>query len=285
MGAVVGLILGAGLLLIWMSMWPSTPRPPRTPDWYIRLDDDLRHANMGAVTPRALLGMSLGLASVVALVLLALTGVPAIAACFAAMAFAAPLTVVRSRARRRRDQVRELWPDVVDHVASAVRAGMSLPEALSQLALRGPDSLRPQFAQFSWDYRASGHFDESLDALKDRMADPVADRIVESLRLTRDVGGTDLGKLLSTLSAFLRDDNRTRGELVARQSWTIAGAKLAVAAPWIILAFLGTRPEAAQAYNSTTGAFVLISGGVASLVAYQIMVRIGRLPREPRVLR
>ncbi len=35
-----------------------------------------------------------------------------------------------ARARRRRGRLRELWPEAVDNLASAVRAGLSLPEAL-----------------------------------------------------------------------------------------------------------------------------------------------------------
>ena len=117
------------------------------------------------------------------------------------------------------------------------------------------------------------------------MADPVADRIVEALRLTRDVGGTDLGRLLRTLASFLREDVRTRGELEARQSWTVNAARLAVAAPWIVLALLSTRAAAAAAYNTPAGAVVLVGGGVCTVVAYLLMLRIARLPDDPRVLR
>jgi len=113
----------------------------------------------------------------------------------------------------------------------------------------------------------------------------VADRIVEALRLTRDVGGNDLGRLLRTLAQFLREDLRTRGELEARQSWTVAGARLAVAAPWVVLAMLSTRPGTAEAFNTAVGAVVLAFGAIASLVAYRLMLRIGRLPEEARVLR
>ena len=130
-----------------------------------------------------------------------------------------------------------------------------------------------------------GRFGESLDALKARLADPVADRIVEALRLTRDVGGTDLGRLLRTLSTFLREDVRTRGELEARQSWTVNAARLAVAAPWIVLALLATRPEAAAAYDTPAGLAVLAVGGACTVVAYLVMLRIARLPDDPRVLR
>ena len=74
-----------------------------------------------------------------------------------------------------------------------------------------------------------------LDRLKDRLADPVGDRVVEGLRIAREVGGGDLGRLLRNLSGYLRDDARTRSELEARQAWTVNGARLAVAAPWLVL--------------------------------------------------
>ena len=138
---------------------------------------------------------------------------------------------------------------------------------------------------FARDYRASGRFTEALDLLKARLADPVADRIIEALRITREVGGTDLGRLLRTLSQFLRDDLRARGELEARQSWTVNGARLAAAAPWVVLAMLSTQSTTIQAYNSATGVLVLLIGAAASLIAYQAMVRLGRLPEDVRVLR
>jgi tight adherence protein B len=87
------------------------------------------------------------------------------------------------------------------------------------------------------------------------------------------------------LADFLRDSARTRSELEARQSWTVNAARLAVAAPWIILMLLATRPEAVAAYNTASGAAVLLGGLVVSLVCYRLMLRIGSLPEEERVLR
>ena len=52
----------------------------------------------------------------------------------------------------------------------------------------------------------------------------------------------------------------------------------------MVLAFLSTRPETAAAYNSRTGLILLAAGFVVSLLAYQAMKRIGRLPAEPRVI-
>src|SRR5690606_16519530 len=178
-----------------------------------------------------------------------------------------------------------VWPEVVDDLVSAIRAGMSLPEALMSLAERGPEEVRPAFARFGEDYRATGRFADALEQLKARLADPVADRIVEALRITREVGGTDLVRLLRTLGTLLREDLRTRGELEARQSWTVNGARLATAAPWVVLLMLSTRPETAAAFNSTVGAIILAFGAGVSVFAYWLMVRLGRLPGEVRVLR
>ena len=207
-----------------------------------------------------------------------------VALVFGAMGGYLPLAVLKGRARRRQREFAEVWPEAVDNLASAVRAGMSLPEALAALSERGPEPLRDAFAGFALDYQVSGRFADSLDRLKDRLADPVGDRVVESLRVAREVGGGDLGRLLRSLSGFLRDDARTRSELEARQSWTVNGARLAVAAPWLVLLLMCFQPEVIQRYSTGSGVIVLIGGAVLCVIAYRAMVRIGRLPAERRIL-
>lgn len=286
-GALWGLLLGLGLSLVWWSWWPTPPRREQNRVWgpWQRLCDDLTLSGIRGLGPWTLLAGCLLAASVVLVLVLALTRVPAVALAFALIAGYTPLAYVSARARRRRTEQRDVWPDVVDHVASAVRAGLALPEALIQLAERGPETLRPQFAAFAHDYRATGLFSESLDQLKERLADPVGDRLIEALRLAREVGGSDLGRVLRALSMFLREDAHSRAELEARQSWTVNAARLAMAAPWVVLLLLATRGTALQAYREPSGVVVLVVGGVLSVAAYRVMVRIGRLPHEQRVLR
>ena len=228
--------------------------------------------------------VSMATAVVVGLAVTAITATPVLGLCAMLVAGYVPTWYVRRRGRRRLAVLREVWPDVVDHLRSAIRAGMGLPEALMQLQYRGPEALRPAFGQFAADYRASGQLHGSLTFLKDRLADPVADNIVEALRVTREVGGTDLGKLLGTLSSFLRENERTRSELEARQSWTVNAARLSVAAPWLVLALMSTQPMAVEAYNTASGAVVLLGGLAVSVIAYRLMLRLGALPTERRVL-
>ncbi len=284
MGALLGLALGVGLLLVWRSgarrgIARTTPN-----GWSARRTLLLRQAGVGGVDSGQLLAVQVGSAAAAFVMVAVLTASATISACFAIFGFAAPSALVSRLRRRRTTELREIWPEVVDNLTSAVRAGLSLPAALSSLGVRGPEQLRAPFARFGSRYRSSGRFMHCLDMLKDDLADPVADRICETLRVAREVGGTDLGRVLRTLSTFLREDARTRAELETRQGWTVNAARLAVAAPWVVLLLLATQQTTLEAYDSPTGAGLLVGGGVVCLVAYRVMLRIGRLPEEQRVL-
>ncbi|MEX2291869.1 MAG: type II secretion system F family protein [Mycobacteriales bacterium] len=286
MGALLGLLFGLGCLLVWRSgTRRSLPRPRTGGTLGDRVRDLLAQAGIDGVTPSQLFTASAALGGIIFLLVLGTSQVPVIALLFGGFATLLPLLLVRRRRSQRSVELREVWPEAVDNLASGVRAGLSLPEALTQLGVRGPDQLRSAFRRFGADYRATGRFGESLDTLKRSLSDPVGDRVVEALRMAREVGGTDLGRLLRTLSTFLREDARTRAELETRQGWTVNAARLALAAPWALLLLLSTRPHAVEAYNTTTGALVLLVGGAVSLLAYRVMLRIAKLPTERRVLR
>ncbi|RBY85428.1 type II secretion system protein F [Blastococcus sp. TF02A-26] len=283
-GAFLGLLLGVGLLLIWRS-GPRAPQRRPGPRRTGRRQQQLAAAGLTGINAAQLLALQIGLGLVVLVVVLLSTGTVTVSLAFAVFGFALPAVQVRRLAVRRRADLREVWPEVVDNLASAVRAGLSLPEALAALAVRGPEVLRPAFGRFAAEYRSSGRFSTCLDRLKDDLADPVADRIVETLRVAREVGGSDLGRVLRTLATFLREDARARAELETRQGWVVQAARLAVAAPWVVLLLLATQSTTLAAYDSAAGTALLLGGGVVCLVAYRLMLRIGRLPQDVRVLR
>lgn len=284
MGALIGLMVGVGILMIWQGLSrPVRPPHPRRRD--ARLQEMLAQAGLSGVTPARIIAVQAGAFVVAVAVAYLSTRLVSISTVFGVFAACVPWMLVQRMRRRRRADLRELWPEVVDNLTSGVRAGLSLPEALAAIGERGPDQLRHAFAAFGRDYRATGAFNDSLDRLKQTLADPVGDRICESLRVAREVGGTDLGRLLTTLSSFLREDARARAELMARQSWSVSAARMAVAAPWLVLVLLSTRRETLAAYDSAAGSIILAIGAVLSVVAYRLMLAIGRLPEDRRVLR
>jgi tight adherence protein B len=283
MGTAVGLGVGVGLLLVWLAVTTpratpvGTARPGRT---RVLLD----RAGLATTSTSGVWLVCAASALVAFLAVEVISRTVTVAAAFGLMAGYLPLAMLAGRGRRRQRELAEVWPEAVDNLSSAVRAGMSLAEALIQLGQRGPEPLREPFTAFAADYQVTGRFGESLDRLKQRLADPVGDRVVEGLRIAREVGGGELGGLLRSLSAYLRDDARTRSELEARQAWTVNGARLAVAAPWLVLLLLCFQRDVIARYSSTAGVVVLVVGAALCLFAYRVMVRIGRLPSERRVL-
>jgi tight adherence protein B len=285
-GALLGLMLGAGLLLIWRS----GPRAPqlrgRWPaGWRQRRTDLLRQAGVEGARPPQLLATQVGCAVLAGPCVLLVTSTLSVAVCFAVFAFFVPVTVLGRLRRRRAVALRDVWPEAIDNLASAIRAGMSLPEGLAALGERGPEQLRAAFTRFGAMYRTCGKFGPCLDGLKEELADPVGDRVCETMRVAREVGGSDLGTVLRTLSELLRSDARTRSELETRQGWVVGAARLAVGAPWLVLLLLASQSSTVQAYNSPGGALLLAIGAAVCVLAYRIMLRIGRLPEDRRTLR
>ena len=91
--------------------------------------------------------------------------------------------------------------------------------------------------------------------------------------------------LLRELGVLLREDLRVRGELEARQSWTVNAARLAVVAPWLVLMLISAQPQAAKTWNSPGGVLVLVSGAAVSIIAYLAMQYVARLSADPRTMR
>ena len=282
MTLLVGALLAAGLLLCaspWL--WPRrerVEREGRRDDWLTRLTDE---AGLAAVERHKVVAVIVTLALAAAAAAWLVTGIPVLALLAAIAAGAAPIAFLRARRLRLLKARRQMWPDVCDLLVAAIRVGLSLPDAVASLAESAPTAVRPAFVVFARDLRATGRFESSIDRLKTTLADPIADRIIEALKMARQVGGTELTGVLRALSSSVRADAALRGEVEAKQSWIRGAAVLGVVAPWVILLLLALRPEGAQAYASAEGVTMIVAGAVVSVVAFRIMIRIGRLP-EPR---
>lgn len=280
MTLLLGVLLAAGLVLAaspWL--WPAGTRAPRAPRSGVttRL---LREAGFRA-DGRALVVAVIAGGLIAGAAAWLLTGSAAFALVSVMAGAAAPVVFLRSRRQRLLRLRRGLWPDVCDLLIASIRVGMPLPDAVAALEEAAPGPLRPAFAAFARDLHATGHFDAAAADLKDALADPVGDRIVETLRMAREVGGTELSTVLRALSVSVRAEAALRAEVEARQSWIRGAAVLGAVAPWVILVLLLLRPEGSRAYTSPEGVALILGGAAVSFIAFRIMLRIGRLP-EPR---
>ena len=282
----LGALGGLGLLLVLAPLlWPASRRTARPRRGSGRIADRLERAGVRAITPGLFVPVSVVIGLAAGALALAATGLPVVAALATIAAAVAPWTVLGWRARTRIRAARALWPVVVDALVASIRAGMPLPDAVAALAEEGPAPLRSGFARFAERWRETGTTSVALDAAKAHFADPTADRLLEILRMARQVGGTELPSVLRDLAVHLRADLALRSEMEARQSWVTGAGKLGLTAPWIVLVLLATRPEGAAAYGTAAGGLLIACAAVVTLAAYRAMVAIGRLPEDRRWFR
>ena len=180
-------------------------------------------------------------------------------------------------------EIQSAAPEMIDHLISGLQSGLSLNESLVGLSTRGPAILKPFFERFRLDVYSSGDFVSALEQVKSELSDPSTDLIIESLLMSKTLGGAELMNILRLLGNFIREDLALRREILVKQSWIKNSAHLSASAPWILLLLLSTQPSTSQAYSTRTGAMILLSGLILTSLAYAWMNQLAKLPRQSRV--
>ncbi len=192
---------------------------------------------------------------------------------------------LRNTSAKLTAELNQVWPEVIDHLISGIHSGLSLTEAMVGLSLRGPEILRPAFANFHQELRASGNFVAAVERLKVEFDSHSSDQILEAILLAKSLGGSELLQIFRTLGDFLRQDLSLRKEIEIKHGWIKNSAHLSSAAPWLLLLLLSSQPGTTEAFAKPEGIAILLFGIAMTVAAYLWMGRLGRLPSTPRVFR
>ena len=222
-------------------------------------------------------------AVVVTIVVLAWTKSMIITTPFSIFAIVITWAYLRNKGRREAVAMLQVWPEVTDHLISAIHSGLSLSEALVGLGTRGPELVRPYFLSFHQELLESGDFVRTTEKLKARLNSHGSDHILEAILLAKSLGGSELLQIFRTLGDFLRQDLALRKEIEIKHGWIKNSAHLSSAAPWLLLLLLSSQPGTAQAFAQPGGVAILLVGLLLTSVAYLWMGRLGQLPKPPRV--
>ncbi len=199
--------------------------------------------------------------------------------------FAMILTWIHFRHRDLRESAAmlEVWPEVTDHLISAIHSGLSLNEALVGLEVRGPEIIRPYFHAFHTELVEGGNFIACAERLKARLDTHGSDQVLEAVIMAKSLGGSQLLQVFRTLGDFLRQDLALRKEIEIKHGWIKNSAHLSSAAPWLLLLLLSSQPGTAEAFSQPGGVAILFTGLVLTGMAYLWMGKLGQLPTPARV--
>lgn len=254
----------------------TKPQISRRQLWLIQAGSELTPRQFVLGSFAAGIGAFLLLALVTQSVLIAL--IPAIAVGLLPRA-----SYARER-QKRIVEIQQAWPDGIRDILAHVSSGATLARALESLAADGPGSLRLAFARFPLQARMFGVV-PALEIVKEELADPTSDKVIEVLILAHEYGGDLVQEVLRDLIDAITDDLRVLEEIrTAGLEQRIEGF-LVVVVPWAVLVFLATVPaDYRDFYRTSTGQVVVVIGAVWSLVGLLVMRLIARDRGEDRVL-
>ena len=195
----------------------------------------------------------------------------------------APYAYFARQRAERLASVQKAWPDGLREVLAHVNSGATLAAAIESLADKGPEALREAFARFPLQAKMFGVV-PALEIIKEELSDPSSDKVLEVLIVAHQFGGGSLQTVLRDLIDTISADQLTNEQIrTAGFEQRLEGLVVALA-PWLILLFLATVPEAyRECYRSPEGRFVVIIAGIWAAFGWFLMRVIARTPQEIRV--
>ena len=184
---------------------------------------------------------------------------------------------------KRHSAIHGACPEMIDILVSGVQSGLSLNESLTGLSQRGPEIFKVEFQRFAENLYSQGNFSKALIEVKESIAHPSFDQVIEALLIARELGGAELLTILRLLGKFIREDLSLRREIEVKQNWIKNSAHLSAAAPWILLLLLSTQPSTTEAFSTATGVLILGAGLAITAIAYLWMNSLSRIPVPTRI--
>lgn len=242
----------------------------------------LNQAGVG-VTPVQFWASSIFAGTVTFLLLWLLTSIALVAVAPAiGMALVPRFYFAQQRRRLARARL-EAWPEALRSIVASVSSSMSLHQALLALATTGPTELRPVFARYS---SLSFTLDSAtaLEVIREELADPVSDRVIEDLLLAIEQGPAVVIDIMDDLARSTVEDLQVLDRVETAQLEQRLNARAVFVLPFLFLVLLTFRPGPGRDfYASAAGVAVIVLGTSLSLLGMYIVGRLSRLPDEPRV--
>ena len=234
-----------------------------------RLQVSTRHLRSWLIT------WSFGL-FVLFLAIMILAGSPILAILIASLLFCGPWWLIRSWAQKRRDQIEDQLADSMVSLSSAIRAGLSLPQAIEMLADNSPQPIKSEFAYIMTDYEMGKPLDRAIEEAKtQRLKSENFALFAAALLASRDSGGR-LNETVDRIAHSVRELQRLERKLKSETAQARKSAVYMAIIPFFILVAYYFIDEQAVAtlFITTIGNFLLFAAVLLDIIAYFWMAHI-----------
>ncbi len=174
--------------------------------------------------------------------------------------------VLGLRITKRQKQFAEQLDDSLQLMASNLRAGHSLPQALSSVANEADSPTSDEFVRIINETRVGRDLGAALDVTAERMASEDFSWITQAIAINREVGG-NLAEVLDGVAGTIRQRNEIRGQVATLSAEGKLSALILMALPFGLAAFLlVTNPSYLAPFTESLLGYGLMILGVVMLL-------------------
>jgi tight adherence protein B len=174
---------------------------------------------------------------------------------------------------RRRTAFADQLPDVLQLVASALKSGFSLPQALDAVVRENAQPVAGEFARAIAETRLGADLEDGLEAVANRMDSDDLRWTVTAIRIQQGVGG-NLAEVLTTIVGTIRERAFLRRQVRALSAEGRLSAYVIVTLPWLIGIWLFiSRPQYMRLLLTTHVGQVMLVGAIGLMVLGALWMR------------
>lgn len=184
-----------------------------------------------------------------------------------------PAAVLSVLARRRAQAFESVLPDVLTLVATSLRSGFGLAQALDAVARDAAEPAAKEFSRALAETRIGTEVDDALEHMALRMDSTSMRWTVMAIRIQREVGG-NLAETLSTTAGTLKERDTIRRQVRALSAEGRLSAYILIALPIGVFLFMTMANYEYISKLWTTGlGMVMLGAGLVALFIGIIWMR------------
>ena len=169
--------------------------------------------------------------------------------------------LIRYAGGRERKRFEKQLPDTLTLLATSLRAGYSLLQAIEAVSAESPDPTAREFSRAVTESRLGLSVPDSLDGIVERTQSEDFEWAVMAIEIQREVGG-NLSEVLQTVANTMLSRNRLKGEIQALTAEGRISAIVLGSLPFALAAFLwfSNRDYLQPLLDETVGRIAILVG-------------------------
>jgi tight adherence protein B len=180
---------------------------------------------------------------------------------------------VSVRTSRRKKAFADQLDDSLQLMASSLRAGHSLLQALNSVATEAEEPTSVEFSRIINETRVGRELGLALDETARRMESLDFGWVTQAIAINREVGG-NLAEVLDGVGHTIRERNQIRRQVKALSAEGRLSAVVLMALPLGVLAFLSvTNPAYIARFTESLAGYAMIAAGVLLLIIGGLWLR------------